>query len=77
MINPVDALSPCLMVIQFLENLLKLLLGRHYIILLRVDHQIIVLREERNQSHLLLLHAPRQLLQKTEQLILVNRIPLG
>lgn len=77
MINPVDALPPCLMIVQFLENLLKLLLGGHYIILLRVNHQIIVFCEERNECHLFLLHTPRQLLQKTEEFILVNSVSLS
>lgn len=77
MINPINTLPPCLVIVQFLENLLKLLLGGYNVILLRVNHQIVVLREERNERHLLLLHAPGQLLQKAEQLILVNSIPLG
>lgn len=75
-VDPIDPLPPRLVVVQFFKYLLKLLLGGDHVLLLRVDHQVIVLSEERNEHHLLLLHAPGQLLQKTKKLVLVNSVPL-
>jgi hypothetical protein len=77
LINPIGALPPSQTVPQFLKNVLKLFLRRIHIILLRVDDQVIVLCEQRYQSSLFLLCAPRQLLEKKEKLILVYSVPFG
>jgi len=75
-VDPIDPLPPRLLVVPFFKYLLELLLGGDHVLLLRVNHQVIVLSEEGNEDHLLLLHAPGQLLQKTKELVLVNSVPL-
>lgn len=77
MINPIDPFAPSQPILQLLEDLLKLPFGLRNVLLLRVDHQIIILREQRNQRILLDFDAPGQLLEKSKQLILVNGVPLS
>jgi hypothetical protein len=63
--------------VEFLEDVFVLLLGLQYVVLMSIDDQIIVLREDRYQRLFFILRPPWQLLQKAEQLVLINRVSFG
>lgn len=77
LVDPVDALAPGRVVLQLLEDLLELALGRRHVLLLRVDHQVVVLREQRDQCGALQLAAPGQLLEEAEEFVLVDGVAFG
>lgn len=62
------------MIVQLLENLLKLSFGRDHVLLLGVNYKVVVFSKNRYEGIFLLLHAPGQLLEKGKQFVLVNGV---
>lgn len=74
MIDPVNPFAPSHAVVELLKDFLELSFGLSDVLLLDVNHQIIILCEQRNQRILLEFNAPRELLEESEEFVGIDGV---